>query len=63
MIFSVFGGAGRAAWSLGRMAHNVPRVYEPAVRARRLRSCSSASGVTELMVAESPPTTNGRRRA
>ncbi len=31
---------------------NVLRVYEPVARARRLRFCLSASGVTELQVAE-----------
>ena len=37
-----------------RCAYNGLRVYEPVVRARRLRFCSSASGVTELLVADRP---------
>jgi len=35
-----------------RIAYNVPRVYEPVVRARRRRLCSSAAAVTERRVAE-----------
>jgi hypothetical protein len=46
------GGARMRRRPRRRCAYNVLRVYEPEVRARRLRSCSSAAAVTERRVAE-----------